>query len=102
MNGIHDCGGMNGLGPIVIDRDEELFSAPWERRAFAMFIAVFAAGVFNVDEFRYNIEVMDPAEYLQSSYYEHWIHSLERMLTTKGILSSAEIHARIDQLKGAH
>lgn len=102
MNGIHDCGGMQGLGAIQIDKDEPLWATEWERRAFGMFIAVFAAGVFNVDEFRYNIEVMDPAHYLESSYYEHWIYSLEKMLNDKGLLSHDELQARVNQLKGVH
>jgi len=39
----------------------------WEKRMFAMFIAAFGGGHFNVDEFRHAIERMDPAEDLRSS-----------------------------------
>jgi len=28
-------------------------------------------GLYNLDEFRHGIEVMNPANYLTSSYYEH-------------------------------
>ena len=34
MNGGHDLGGMHGLGPIAPERDEPVFHADWERRAF--------------------------------------------------------------------
>jgi len=29
MNGIHDMGGMHGMGPIEHERDEPAFHAPW-------------------------------------------------------------------------
>jgi nitrile hydratase subunit beta len=34
---------------------------------------------------------MDPADYLRSSYYEHWLHSLETLLVEKGVISEAEL-----------
>jgi nitrile hydratase beta subunit len=91
MNGIHDLGGMHGLGPIVPEPDEPVFHHDWEKRMFAMFIAAFGGGHFNVDEFRHAIERMDPADYLRSSYYEHWLHSLETLLLEKGVLTEAEL-----------
>lgn len=99
MNGIHDMGGMHGLGAIVRDAAEPLFSADWERRIFGLFFAVFAGGYMNVDEFRHAIERMDPVEYLEGSYYQHWIHSIETMLVEKRVLSHAEIERRVAQLR---
>ena len=72
MNGIHDLGGMHGMGPIRPEANEPVFHEDWERRVFGVMIATFAGGQFNVDEFRHAIERMDPAHYLESSYYEHW------------------------------
>jgi len=99
MNGIHDMGGMHGLGAIVRDPGEPLFSADWERRIFGLFFAVFAGGYMNVDEFRHAIERMDAVHYLEGSYYEHWIHSIETMLVEKNVLSRDEIERRIAQLR---
>ncbi len=98
MNGIHDLGGMHGMGPIAPEPNEPVFHAEWERRMFALFIAAFAGGNFNVDEFRHAIERMSAAHYLESSYYEHWMHSTETLLVEKGVLSIAEIDARAVQL----
>ncbi len=98
MNGMHDLGGMHGMGPINPEPNEPVFHAPWERTMFGLFMTVFAAGQFNVDEFRYAIERMNPAEYLQTSYYEHWMHSLETMLVERGTLTKAEIDGRVAQL----
>ena len=30
MNGVHDMGGMHGMGPIQCERDEPVFHEPWE------------------------------------------------------------------------
>lgn len=102
MNGIHDLGGMHGHGPVLTDPNEPLFRHEWERRVFGLFFAAFAGGHFNVDEFRHAIELMPPAHYLESSYYEHWFHAIESMLVEKGTLTRAELDARYAQIKGAH
>lgn len=94
MNGIHDLGGMHGMGGLDIEQHEPVFHAEWEQRMFAMFIACFAGGHFNVDEFRHAIERMAPASYLATSYYEHWLHALETLLLEKGIIAQAELDAR--------
>jgi nitrile hydratase len=94
MNGMHDLGGMHGIGRIVREKDEPVFHADWERRMFGLFIAAFAGGHYNVDEFRHAIERMDPAEYLTSSYYEHWLHSLETLLVEKGVVKKEELDAK--------
>jgi nitrile hydratase subunit beta len=103
MNGIHDLGGMHGLGPVVAEKNEPVFHEPWEGRAFALFAGTFVFAGYTVDEFRHAIEKMNPAEYLQSSYYEHWLHAFEEVLDKRGIVTKAEIEARMAQLaKGGH
>jgi nitrile hydratase beta subunit len=99
VNGVHDLGGMHGMGPIMPEPDEPVFHEDWERRMFALMIATFAGGNFNVDEFRHGIERMAPAEYLGTSYYEHWLHTVETMLVEKGVLSREELAARKAQLE---
>ena len=42
------------------------------------------AGIQNIDESRYAIERMDPADYLSSSYYERWLDARLRILIEKG------------------
>jgi nitrile hydratase len=103
MNGIHDLGGMHGLGRIDPETDEPVFHAEWETRAFAMFAATYVFAGYTVDELRHDIEQMGPAEYLESSYYEHWVHAFERVLARRGIVTREEIDARVAQLaQGAH
>ena len=78
MDGIHDMGGMDGFGPIPIESDEPIFHATWEGRVYAINTAIGVWGKWNIDAGRYGIEVLDPALYLQSSYYERWLYRLYR------------------------
>ena len=98
MNGIHDLGGMQGLGPVQRETDEPVFHADWERRVFAVNILSVGTGFFNIDESRHAIEHMAAADYLETSYYEHWLFALERLLIDKGILAQGEIAARVAEL----
>ena len=98
MNGAHDLGGMHGLGPINPEPNEPVFHEEWERRMFGLFIATFAGGHFNVDQFRHAIERMHPAHYLDSPYYEHWLHACEALLVEGGALSHKELDERMNRL----
>lgn len=92
MNGIHDMGGMHGFGPIVREENEPVFHHDWEGRVFAMRIATpvpIPGGSRN------NIEHMDPAAYLTTSYYEKWLHSRIKGLIDAGVLTEAELEARV-------
>ena len=52
-------------------------------------------GTMNVDELRRGIEGMTPDAYESASYYERWLHSVETVLTEKGVLAPGEIDERI-------
>ncbi len=99
MNGVHDLGGVDGLGPINPEENEPVFHDAWERRMFGVMIACFAGGNYNVDEFRHGIERMNGADYLTTSYYEHWLHSLETVLVEKGKITAEELAARKAELE---
>jgi len=99
MNGIHDLGGMHGFGAVVREADEPVFHDDWERRTFALTNAIFASGMINVDEFRHAIERMGAANYLRTSYYEHWLHACEDLLVAKGLFSSDELANRQAEIR---
>ena len=94
MNGIHDLGGMHGFGAIDIDPDQPVFSHDWDRRVFALFFGLAPHGFFNLDEFRHAMERMGAPEYLQSSYYEHWLHGYETLLVDSGAITADEYAER--------
>jgi len=95
MNGAHDLGGMHGFGPVEIERDEPVFHHEWERRAFAITLAAGFLGKWNIDMSRYAREQMPPAEYLATTYYEHWLFGLEKLLDDTRLVSRAEQQAAL-------
>jgi nitrile hydratase beta subunit len=91
VNGAQDMGGVQGFGPIEREEDEPAFHAEWERRAFAMTIAMGATGEWNLDMSRFSREDRDPGDYLSRTYYELWEAGLSRLLEERELLSDAEI-----------
>lgn len=91
MNGVHDMGGFMNFGPVVPEPDEPAFHAPWERRAFALTLAMGASGRWNLDQSRDARERIAPAEYLASSYYRIWIGGLERLMRERGLAAREEL-----------
>ena len=95
MDGIHDLGGMHGFGSVEREENEPPFHAPWEATVVAIMRSARGAGLYNIDEFRHGIERMDPAHYLGSSYFEHWLDGIARILAEKGVVTTGEMEARI-------
>ncbi len=98
MNGVHDMGGMHGLGPIVREEDEPVFHEEWEGRTLALARAMLAGFHFNLDEFRHAMERIEPSCYLRSSYYERWLEGTITLLLEKGVVTQEEFEARLDDL----
>ncbi len=94
MDGVHDLGGMHGFGPVEREENEPPFHGRWEAVVVAIEAAMLAAGCYNIDEFRHGIERMDPAHYLGSSYFEHWLDGIARVLMEKGVVDAADLDAR--------
>jgi len=91
MNGVHDMGGQQGFGPVLLEEKEPLFHAPWESRAMAITVAMGASGQWNIDLSRAARESLPPAIYLSSSYYEIWIRALEKLMLERGMVTQAEL-----------
>jgi nitrile hydratase subunit beta len=86
-----DLGGQAINDPVVSEREGELFHAPWERQALALTLAMGAAGAWNIDMSRRVRETLP--DYRSLSYYEVWIHALERLLIERGLAGADEIAA---------
>jgi len=95
MNGIHDMGGMQDMGPVGYEKNEPVFHAPWESRVFAMFLAAGAWHKWNLDAFRHTREVLPAADYLRVSYYEQWFSGLLDLLVRRGLVTAAEIESGV-------
>lgn len=93
MNGVHDMGGMHGMGPIQHENNEPVFHAPWESRVLAMYLALNSWRKWNIDAARHARELIPPAEYLRMTYYEKWFAGLVDLLTKRGLVTAAEIES---------
>src|SRR5947209_14565043 len=93
MNGAHDMGGMHGFGAVEPEPDEPVFHAEWERRAFALTLAMGMPGGWNIDMSRRARESLLPAEYLTKAYYEIWLAGLEKLMAERGLVAEEEIEA---------
>jgi nitrile hydratase len=86
MNGIHDMGGMQDMGPLQYEKNEPVFHADWERRVFAM--------VWATDRppgSRYQRDIIPPAEYLRMSYYEKWLTAFVNLMLKHGMITPSEL-----------
>ena len=93
MNGIHDMGGMHGMGPVCRETGEPVFHEAWEGRVFALSFAVRAWRKWNIDAGRYEIELIPPADYLRMSYYERWLARLVQLMIKRGLVTREEVEA---------
>ena len=87
-----DLGGQIGHGRVEPEPEGELFHAAWEPRALALTLAMGATGSWNIDMSRSARETL--ANYRDLSYYEIWIHGLQKLLEERGLVDADEIGER--------
>jgi nitrile hydratase subunit beta len=86
VDGIHDLGGRQGFGRVEAEPGEPPFHAAWEGRVHGMSeAATLGPG------FRHAIERMGTLAYLETSYYEHWLHGMETRGIEHGRFTRAEL-----------
>ena len=93
MNGVHDMGGQQGMGPVVFEKDEPVFHASWEARIYALNRAMRAWRKWSLDTDRHALELMSPVDYLRMSYYERWLYRLEAQVVQYGLVSREEFES---------
>jgi nitrile hydratase accessory protein len=82
-----------------VPRDEQgpVFREPWEAQAFAMALALQQRGLFTWSEWAAALgEEIKRAQRAGDpdtgeTYYRHWLATLERMITEKGVASEATL-----------
>lgn len=96
----HDMGG-DPAGPV--DRHEHTPTMT-ERRIDAMMqiLRVEPRGFWVTDENRRTIESLTPETYRDTSYYEKWCLAMKSLLVEKGVLTEAEIAAKLKDVKTRH
>lgn len=91
MNGVHDMGGMHGMGSIQPEHHEPVFHERWEARVFALARAMGAFGRWSIDASRHQRELIPGPEQLRMSYYERWLAGLTELLLKHGFVTAQEL-----------
>jgi nitrile hydratase len=94
MDGVHDLGGMEDFGRVAYEPDEPVFRAGWEGRVFGIGAILALQGLASGNRIRHAIERMDPAHYLGSPYYEHWLTGFATLAVEGDMVSRQELEAR--------
>jgi nitrile hydratase accessory protein len=97
---------MSGQAGLPRKSGELVFHNPWERRAFALAVALCQRGVYPWNDFRDHliaeIAASERAEKTGGSgspprsYYENWLAALEKLLIKKGICAPEQMAAGTD------
>jgi len=93
MNGVHDMGGMQDMGPIRHENDEPVFHTHWEGRVYAMDRALSAFKRWNIDAWRHDIELLAPTDYLRMTYYEKWLTAIEGRIVKYRFVTKEELES---------
>jgi nitrile hydratase len=93
MNGVHDLGGMQDMGPVQAGKNEPVFHEPWQARAFACTRAMGGWRKWNLDAMRFQREQIAPVDYFRMSYYERWIVALVELMLKNGMVTPAELES---------
>ena len=91
MNGVHDLGGMENMGPVAPEPGEPVFHHRWESRVHALVVA--SPTRRNIDEGRHQRELIPGPVLLAMSYYEKWFTGLRELLVKYGHATPQEIEA---------
>jgi len=93
MNGVHDMGGQQGMGPVQYEKDEPVFHSGWEGRIYAMTRSLLAFRKWSLDTARHALELMPPVDYLRMTYYERWIIRLQTSVVKYGLVTEEEMES---------
>ncbi len=96
----HDMGG-DAAGPVDRHEHEPTMT---ERRidAIMQLLRKEPRAFWVTDENRRTIESLTPETYRDSSYYQKWCLAMRGLLIEKGVLSEAEIEAKLAEVKARH
>lgn len=94
--------GRNDALDIPRNGDGPVFNAPWEAEAFALAVSLNERGVFTWtewaqalgDEIKKAQAAGDPDT--GETYYHHWLATLERVLSEKGLTDPAQLTRILD------
>lgn len=97
MDGFHDLGGRQGFGRVAFQGKTEPFHESWEIMISAISGKLVARHIYNMDEFRYAIERMDPRHYVGASYFERTFTAVATLCIEKGLIEHEALNAAVSE-----
>ena len=93
---------MSGVEAVPRRSGELVFHDEWERRVFAMVVALCEQGHYRWGEFREHLiaaiaavgETSEHPNPEAPGYFEHWLGSFEKLLADKSILSTGALSSQ--------
>jgi nitrile hydratase accessory protein len=88
------------LPRLPVDEDGPVFAEPWQAQAFAMAVKLSGQGYFTWKEWAAELAAelkaaVDRGEPDDGTrYYEHWLATLERLVTAKGLMDQQTLLVR--------
>ncbi len=95
---------MGGAAALPRKSGELVFHDPWERRVFAMAVALCEQGLYTWDEFRDRLiaeiaaaeqAARTPPDAPMPTYYQLWLAAFEQLLLAKGICTPEQLRAQL-------
>ena len=99
-NSVPDTESLSALTRLPRDEGGPVFAEPWQAQAFALAVKLSEQGHFTwkewaaalAEELKAAADRGEPDD--GSHYYEHWLATLERLVTAKGLTDPAALQAR--------
>lgn len=88
--------GGEAAGPVPTDQHD---FALWEKRIDALMVICAGKGFFTVDGLRRVLEDMGEDAFETMTYYERWVASVNQNLIEAGAYTTAELGAKMAQVK---
>src|SRR5262249_60775979 len=91
---------MNGAAALPRKSGELVFHDPWERKVFALAVALCEQGLYQWDEFRDRLIAEIAAAAAGNTgdlfspppgYFEHLLPALQKLVPAQGVLTPAEL-----------
>tara|TARA_B110001454_G_scaffold29264_1_gene28608 strand:- start:1997 stop:2377 length:381 start_codon:yes stop_codon:yes gene_type:complete len=96
------------LSGLASDGEGPVFAQPWEAQLFAMVLELTRQGVFSWAEWTKMLgveiaAVRDRGEADSgTTYYRHWLVTLEQLLSEKGVVQDSDLQNRMTQWREAY
>jgi nitrile hydratase accessory protein len=99
---------IDDLPALPRDKESPVFNEPWQAQAFALAVYLLEVGHFTWPEWAETLsqeiraaqERGDPD--LGDTYYQHWLHALERICTEKELVGDEHVSQRQQEWRRAY